>query len=151
MWSENHDDFKDERKIIRTSNCRFVRVIKFNSVQKFVKIESWLLWSFWHALRKKCPYSELFWSVFSRIWIRITPNTNTYHAVLFTQSTNLSVKFYKFHCHICRSTDVWVFVFLGPWLSPLISSSKEMVIFFVFIIKSVVESILDKAAMLRWS
>ena len=44
------------------------------------------------TLRKKCPYSELFWSVFSRIRTeygeirkmrtRITPNTNTFHAVL---------------------------------------------------------------------
>ena len=24
-------------------------------------------WDGWYALRKKCPYSELFWSVFSRI------------------------------------------------------------------------------------
>ena len=49
-------------------------------------------------LRKKCPYSELFWSVFSRIQTeyrvsfhiqskcrkirtRITPNTDTFHAV----------------------------------------------------------------------
>ena len=52
-----------------------------------------------HTLRKKCPYSELFWSAFSRIRtkyeryslslciqskcrkmrIRITPNTDTFH------------------------------------------------------------------------
>ena len=30
---------------------------------------------------KKCPYSKLFWSVFFRIWTRITPNTNTFYAV----------------------------------------------------------------------
>ena len=43
----------------------------------------------WNALRKKCPYSELFWSVFSRIqpecrkiWTRITPNTDTFHTVM---------------------------------------------------------------------
>ena len=39
------------------------------------------------TLRKKCPYSELFWSVFSCIWTeygrtRITPNTDTFHVVL---------------------------------------------------------------------
>ena len=54
-------------------------------------------------LREKCPYSELFWSVFPRIWnnierygislriqsecgkirTRITRNTNTFYAVLF--------------------------------------------------------------------
>ena len=40
------------------------------------------------ALRKKCPWLELFWSVFSRIrteygkiWTKITPNTETFHAV----------------------------------------------------------------------
>ena len=51
-------------------------------------------------LRRKCPYSELFWSAFSRIWTeysvslriqlesgkiltRITPNMNTFHAMNF--------------------------------------------------------------------
>ena len=29
----------------------------------------WNLTNFQQLLRKKCPYSELFWSVFSRIWI----------------------------------------------------------------------------------
>ena len=33
------------------------------------------------SLRKKCPYSELFWSVFSRIRTRITPNIDTFHVV----------------------------------------------------------------------
>ena len=56
----------------------------------------------WVTLREKCPYSELFWSVFSRIWTeygeilrishfqskcgkirtRKTPNTGTFYAVL---------------------------------------------------------------------
>ena len=41
-------------------------------------------------LHKKCPYSELFWSAFSRIWTiqskcgkkrtRITPNTDAFEA-----------------------------------------------------------------------
>ena len=53
------------------------------------------------TLRKKCPYSELFWSVFSRTWteeysvslriqsecdeirIRLTSNTDTFHALRF--------------------------------------------------------------------
>ena len=46
-----------------------------------------------YSLRKKCPYLELFWSTFSRIWTeygesewgkmrtRITPNTDTFHVV----------------------------------------------------------------------
>ena len=46
------------------------------------------------ALRSKCPYSELFWSVFSRIWTeygeigyRITHNTDTFYTVrIFAQS-----------------------------------------------------------------
>ena len=33
-------------------------------------------------LREKCPYSELFWSAFSRIRTRITPNNDTFYAVL---------------------------------------------------------------------
>ena len=49
-----------------------------------------------YPLRKKCPYSELFWPVFSRTWTvslciqyecggirtRITANTETFHAVI---------------------------------------------------------------------
>ena len=49
-------------------------------------------------LRKKCPYSEFFWSVFSRIWTvyapysskcgkirtRKTPNTDTFYRVYLT-------------------------------------------------------------------
>ena len=44
-----------------------------------------------NKLRKKCPYSEFFWSTFSRIQTeygdiqsvrtKITPNTDTFHAV----------------------------------------------------------------------
>ena len=34
---------------------------------------------YWDSLRKKCPYSELFWSLFSRIRTKITPNTDTFH------------------------------------------------------------------------
>ena len=46
-----------------------------------------------HSMCKKCPYSELFWSVFSpnrteygeidgRMWTRITPNTDTFNVVI---------------------------------------------------------------------
>ena len=31
------------------------------------------------SIRKTWPYSELFWSVFSSIWTRITPTTDTFH------------------------------------------------------------------------
>ena len=33
-------------------------------------------------MRKKCPYSEFFWSAFSRIRTKKTPNTDTFYAVL---------------------------------------------------------------------
>ena len=32
-------------------------------------------------LRKKCPYSELFWSECGKIRTRITPNTDTFYVV----------------------------------------------------------------------
>ena len=35
-----------------------------------------------NTLRVKCPYSKLFWSVFSSIRIRITANTDTFYAVI---------------------------------------------------------------------
>ena len=45
------------------------------------------------SLREKCPYSELFWSLFSRVWteygeiLRITPNTDTFYAVFVSTVT----------------------------------------------------------------
>ena len=70
------------------------------SLQAFKTSASlWVSWKY--SVRKKCPYSELFWSAFSRIrteygysvslcilseWgkirTRITPNTDTSHAVI---------------------------------------------------------------------
>ena len=47
------------------------------------------------SLRKKCPYSELFWSVFSRIRTRITPNTDTFHAANVTDIIISCNKFEK--------------------------------------------------------
>ena len=48
------------------------------------------------AVREKCPYSELFWSAFSRVQTkygeilkirtRITPNTDSFYAVLCIRS-----------------------------------------------------------------
>ena len=37
------------------------------------------------SLLEKCPYSELFWSSFSSIRTRITPNKDTFYAVLFVR------------------------------------------------------------------
>ena len=36
------------------------------------------------TLREKCPDSELFWSECGKTQTRITPNTDTFHAVLAT-------------------------------------------------------------------
>ena len=67
-------------------------------------------------LREKCPYLELFWSAFSRIrteyeryslslriqfecgkmWIRITPNADTFYAVQFTVHGSLQIRFTLF-------------------------------------------------------
>ena len=41
------------------------------------------------SLREKCPYSEFFWSVFSRIRTKKTPNSNTFHAVTGSCYNNL--------------------------------------------------------------
>ena len=73
------------------------------SLQAFKTSASlWVSWKY--SVRKKCPYSELFWSIFSRIRTeygysvslrilsecgkkrtRITPNTDTSHAVIIGQ------------------------------------------------------------------
>ena len=34
------------------------------------------------SLCKKYPYSELFWPQCGKMWTRITPNTDTFHAVV---------------------------------------------------------------------
>ena len=41
-----------------------------------------------HLLREKCPYSEFFWSVISRIRTRKTPNTDTFHSVIIKKWVN---------------------------------------------------------------
>ena len=38
------------------------------------------------SLREKCPYSEFFWSVFSRIRTRKTPNMGTFYAAFIMLS-----------------------------------------------------------------
>ena len=38
-------------------------------------------YSWEYSMREKCPYSEFFWSVFSRIQTRKTPNMDTFHTV----------------------------------------------------------------------
>ena len=62
------------------------------------------------SLRKKCTYSELFWSLFSsirteygelriqsecgKIQTRITPNTDIFHAVLITSWYIFEVRYW---------------------------------------------------------
>ena len=68
-----------------------------NEIKNFIKIDinfPKMTQSKFLTLREKCPYSELFWSGFSRIQTeygeqsecrkmrtRITPNTDTFYAV----------------------------------------------------------------------
>ena len=73
------------------------------------------------APHEKCPYSEFFWSVFSRVWseygeippliqsecgkirTRKIPNMETFHAVLFLESYLLAVKEPDSLCTNCYS------------------------------------------------
>ena len=54
------------------------------------------------SLPEKCPYSELFWSAFSRIQsecremrTRITPNTDTFYAVILSNNVPRIENSYK--------------------------------------------------------
>ena len=74
------------------------------------------------ALREKCPYSELFWSAFSRICAEYgqfecgkirtgkTPNTDTFYAVLILSeeiSDDMCFSLYEYKKKICRK---WLWV-----------------------------------------
>ena len=87
------------------SDLSTVRVIFCHVIKYLIRL---------YTLRKKCPYSKLFWSVFSRIRTeygeilrissysvrmrkirtRITPNTNTFHAVTTLYSSRVVLKHY---------------------------------------------------------
>ena len=55
------------------------------------------------SLLEKCPYSELFWSSFSSIRTRITPNKDTFYAVLFVRlffySHKNNIKMFWYYSH----------------------------------------------------
>ena len=88
------------------------------------------------SLRKKCPYSELFWFVFSRIrteygeirsispysvkiqkiQTRITPNTNTVHAVLLEKLNEFCWKLMN------NGKDEIVFFYQSNLMSHLVPS-----------------------------
>ena len=69
------------------------------------------------TLRKKCPYLEFFWSVFSRIWTKFSPNAGKYGPkklrirTLFTQYK--VVKIYEMRE---RFLVFWNEPFLASWL-----------------------------------
>ena len=94
---------------------------------------------FWNSLRENCPYLELFWPAFSRvrteygeiqylsvfspnagkygkIRTRITPNTDTFYAVL---TTNLNSSQEIFQLHSRRSPQM---VFLGKGIPKICSN-----------------------------
>ena len=49
------------------------------------------------ALPKRCPYSEFFWSIFSRIRTRKNPNTSIFHTVLITRANALILQLTLLH------------------------------------------------------
>ena len=63
--------FKPWQKNPKSPIMQNVQVI-FNTVLKKFTVQS---------LRKKYPYSELFWSECGKMWTRITPNMDAFHAV----------------------------------------------------------------------
>ena len=55
----------------------------FNIMRAFLGgiMVTWLIWNGTLTLRKKCLYSELFWSECRKMRTRITPNMDTFYAV----------------------------------------------------------------------
>ena len=60
--------------------------------------------------RKKCPYLELFWFTFSRIWTRITPNTDTFYD--YSVSLRIQSECRKIRTRITPNTDTFYVVAL---------------------------------------
>ena len=58
---------------------------------------------------EKCPYSEFFWSVFSYIWTRKIPNTDTFQeAIIIAQKMKFSIKnFFSKYDQIRRNLRIW--------------------------------------------
>ena len=75
-------------------------------------------WSMKGALRKKCPYLELFWSAFShirteygKIWTTIAPNTDPFHEVvlnLVSSDHSLYLKSLTRHKQDFKLSRTWV-------------------------------------------
>ena len=66
-----------------------------NNIQQFVPSFPFILKIFdEYALREKCPYSELFWFECRKTRTRITPNTDTFYAVMTTSQERHHVNFF---------------------------------------------------------
>ena len=46
-------------------------------------------------LREKCPYSELLWSECGKMWTSITPNMDTFYAVLIRLVLDITAKLFS--------------------------------------------------------
>ena len=91
---------ENSNKNLKTNRLVY-KIGKLSSIQKQLSIKSCSEDVFLSgiSLRLKCPYSELLWSVFSRIQsecgkmrTRITPHTATFHTVYFPAEF---VKFFR--------------------------------------------------------
>ena len=105
------------------------QICKIFSAKKSLKF-CLILGNVYSTLREKCPYSELYWSVFSlirtengekslrfqsewgKIRTRITPNTNTFHAVKFSSHQfNYGIHQHEFIFNLIYSLT---FIFKSP-------------------------------------
>ena len=85
-----------------------------------------------HTLRKKCPYSELFWFVFSRIWIAyVEILLNCQYSVRMRENTNQNNSEYG---HFTRSDRLNKHIVLNTGYRPRISNTKYKVMLFMRII-----------------
>ena len=82
-------------------HCRCLPVMLENFQKKFFIEDIRITASVWRgklnkslSLRKKCPYSELFWSKCGEMWTGIAPNTDTFHA-LYRSSYIVLKQIYK--------------------------------------------------------
>ena len=76
--------------------------VSYISLVNFISIKSRAAISLkFQLLRGKCPYSEFFWSVFSRIWTahgpEKTPNADTFHEVSNNKEYSFKLVQDKFH------------------------------------------------------
>ena len=112
-----------------------------NKYHSRIKIKSVHVKSITHiALHKKCPYSKLFWSAFSHIWTeygeiqskcvkmrtRITPNTDTFHAMLISikRLIQKDPKFKADNVRIPKYKNIFAKVYIPNWSEELFAIKK---------------------------